>query len=113
MLARANRIVSADDYKRLVRKGRRLSEQHVVVYVACSDSGAQPRFGFIVPKTVGVAVDRNLVRRRLKALGHEALPSIAPGTDVVVRALPGAAQVGWDTLRAEISEAFDRGVRQA
>jgi len=113
MLARANRLVSADDYKRLVRKGRRLSEQHVVVYVARSTDGVVPRFGFIVPKAVGVAVDRNLVRRRLKALGHEALGSIAPGTEVVIRALPGAAQVDWDTLRAEISEAFDRGVRQA
>ncbi len=105
--------MSADDYRRLVRRGRRFASRHTVLYVARSADSGFARFGFIVPKTVGIAVDRNLVRRRLKALGRDALPSIDPGTDIVVRALPGAAQVDWDTLRTEISEALDRGVRQA
>ena len=35
------------------------------------------RFGFIVGKTVGNAVRRNLVRRRLKAAAYELLPQLA------------------------------------
>lgn len=69
----------------------------------------QVRFGFIVSKGVGVAVRRNLVRRRLKALSYEALGSIQPGTDIVIRALPGAAQANWVTLRSEISEVLNGG----
>ena len=112
MLARVNRLVSVDDYRRLVRRGRRQSTSHLVVYFNKSSGFDSPRFGFIVAKTVGNAVHRNLVRRRLKALCHNALCTIPKGTDVVIRALTGSAQVGWDTLQAEIFEALDRGVEQ-
>ncbi|QNE48261.1 ribonuclease P protein component [Glaciihabitans sp. INWT7] len=113
MLAKANRLVRADDYRRLVRRGRRVSTRHAVVYIMRgSDSGA-PRFGFIVPKNVGIAVNRNLVRRRLKALSFTALPQLAPGTEIVIRALPGSAQAGWDILRSEISEVVSGGVTRA
>jgi ribonuclease P protein component len=113
MLAKANRLVSADDYRRLVRRGRRVSSAHAVLYFASSDSAGPPRFGFIVAKSVGVAVARNTVRRRLKAMTYEALPAMRPGTEIVIRALPGSAQVSWTTLRTEVSEALQRGVTQA
>lgn len=113
MLAKANRLVRADDYRRLVRRGRRVASRHAVVYIIRGDESRPPRFGFIVAKTVGVAVARNLVRRRLKALSFTALPRLAPGTEVVIRALPGSAQVGWDILRSEISEILGGGVTRA
>ncbi len=84
----------------------------MVVYSVNSAGVDSPRFGFIVAKAVGVAVQRNLVRRRLKALCHDALGTIPTGTEIVIRALPGSAQVSWDTLREEISEALDRGVER-
>ncbi|MES2169907.1 MAG: ribonuclease P protein component [Actinomycetota bacterium] len=109
MLARTNRLVSADDYRRLVRRGRRVNGTNTIVYV--SRAGAGPsRFGFIVPKTVGVAVTRNTVRRRLKAMSRELLPAVGDGIEIVVRALPGAAQVDWVTLRAEVTQAVGKGV---
>jgi ribonuclease P protein component len=113
VLAPANRLVRADDYRRLVRRGRRVATQHTLVYVNRGDPALPPRFGFIVPKTVGVAVDRNLVRRRLKALTHEAIPALDAGTEIVIRALPGAAQAGWDILRSEISGVLGGGVTRA
>lgn len=112
MLARANRLVSADDYRRLVRRGRRSSTAHAIVYRVVVAADRPVRFGFIVPKSVGIAVKRNLVRRRLKAVSRELLPSLAPGTEIVIRALPGAAQADWDTLRSEISLSVDEVVRQ-
>lgn len=112
MLARTNRLVSADDYRRLVRRGRRVNGVNTVLYVSRS-AGDRVRFGFIVPKTVGVAVKRNLVRRRFKAISRELLPDLSPGIEIVVRALPGAAQVDWATLRAEVTEAVGKGVGQA
>lgn len=109
MLAKANRLVRADDYRRLVRRGRRVATPHALLYLSQGDPALPPRFGFIVSKTVGVAVDRNLVRRRLKALTFAAIPALAPGTEVVIRALPGAAQAGWDTLQAELSGVLSGG----
>lgn len=112
MLAKANRLVRADDYKRLVRRGRRTTSANTVVYLVKSPVESPVRFGFIVSKAVGIAVVRNLVRRRLKSLGNELLPVLHPGTDIVIRALPGAAQAGWATLRSEIFEAVAGGERR-
>lgn len=71
------------------------------------------RFGFIVSKAVGNAVHRNLVRRRLKAISREALGSHAVGADIVIRALPGSAEVAWATLHKEVLEGIERGVTRA
>jgi ribonuclease P protein component len=68
------------------------------------------RFGFIVSKAVGNAVNRNRVRRRLRAVGRDLLSQIAPGHDIVIRALPGSPEVDWDTLHAEITDSIKRGV---
>ncbi|OII28782.1 ribonuclease P protein component [Curtobacterium sp. MCBA15_016] len=119
MLARANRIVRGDDYRSVVRRGRRSATAHAVVSVVRRtshdpSSGTGPtRFGFIVAKTVGNAVTRNLVRRRLKAIAHGLLADIPVGYDVVVRALPAAAQAGWPTLLEDVSRSCARGVEKA
>lgn len=107
MLAKVNRLVNGDDYRRLVRRGRRQTTKHAVLYSLHSNGDSAPRFGFIVAKTVGVAVKRNLVRRRFKSMAFEKLPGIAPGTEIVIRALPGAAQADWTILHTEIIDALD------
>lgn len=111
MLARANRIVRADDYRNTVRRGRKSGTAHSVVYVRRRDDDLV-RFGFIVAKTVGNAVVRNTVRRRLKHVCHDILPGVPPGTDVVVRALPGSLDVPWSTLLRDISGVVDKVVGQ-
>lgn len=119
MLARANRIVRGDDYRSVVRRGRRSATAHAVVSVVRRTTGdpsidAGPtRFGFIVAKTVGNAVTRNLVRRRLKAIAHGLLVDVPVGYDVVVRALPAAAQAAWPTLLEDVSRSCARGVEKA
>lgn len=102
MLAKANRITSADDYRVIVRRGAKVIGAHTVSYLRSRESGAEARFGFIVSKKVGGAVRRNLVRRRLKAACHEVLGDGVGGVDVVVRALPSAAVADWPALRADV-----------
>jgi len=110
VLAKENRVVTATDYRATVRGGRRVGTAHTVIYLAQRDADAPTRFGFIVAKSVGGAVRRNIVRRRMKAIGYQLLDSLGTGTDVVVRALPGSDQVEWSTLQIEIAEAVERGV---
>lgn len=64
------------------------------------------RAGFVVPRTVGKAVDRNKVRRRLRHLIKDRLPGLPPGTSVVVRALPGAAVRGYPELADDLDAAL-------
>ena len=114
MLAKANRITSADDYRVIVRRGAKVAGAHTVSYVRSRVSGTDARFGFIVSKKVGTAVRRNLVRRRLKAICLEAIVDRGVcEADIVVRALPGAADAEWSTLRAEVLDALDRQAKGA
>ena len=112
MLAQANRITSADDYRVIVRRGAKVAGAHTVSYLRSRESGTAARFGFIVSKKVGGAVRRNLVRRRLKAVCREALNTGVSGVDVVVRALPGAAEAEWSELRTDVLDALTRSDRR-
>ncbi|MFC6356295.1 ribonuclease P protein component [Luethyella okanaganae] len=109
MLAKANRITSAGDYKIVVRRGRRFVAANTVTYVRANSGGSDARFGFIVAKSVGGATRRNRVRRQLKAASHLLVGSTNAGTDVVIRALPGSFEASWDTLRAEVIQAVSKG----
>ncbi|MEB0000651.1 ribonuclease P protein component [Cryobacterium sp. RTS3] len=106
MLAGTNRITSGNDYKMVVRRGVRVVGPHFVTYLRDNAEGLPPRFGFIVAKNVGNAVRRNRMRRRLKAACFGLLPTVNPGTDVVIRALPAAHEVEWPVLQAEVSQAL-------
>ena len=68
------------------------------------------RFGFIVSKQVGNAVTRNTVRRRLKDACARQLP-LGDGIDVVIRALPAAAQASFAELLADVDGAVARSAR--
>jgi ribonuclease P protein component len=76
--------------------------------VTASGDARAARFGFIVSKQVGTAVVRNTVRRRLKAVCAEALPTVRPGADIVIRALPNAGSAAFADLRAEVSRCLSR-----
>ncbi|SMH49164.1 ribonuclease P protein component [Rathayibacter oskolensis] len=113
MLARANRIVHGGEYRTVVRRGVRSTGPHTVTYVRKTSGSTPVRFGFIVAKTVGSAVTRNTVRRRLKAVAFELVSQVDPGTDVVIRALPGSADASWPELREEVVTAVSRPARSA
>ncbi len=106
MLAKANRIVRGDDFRRIVRTGRRAGGPVAVVHRARPEA-AVARFGFIVSKQVGNAVVRNRVKRRLSEIVRAELDAIEPA-DIVIRALPAAGRVDFATLRAGIAPLLER-----
>jgi ribonuclease P protein component len=108
VLKRANRVVAAGDFRSTVRMGRRVSTPHALLYVAQRDQGDVTRVGLIVSKSVGNAVTRNLVTRRLRSIGHDVVLARPTGTDLVIRALPGSPGVSWTTLQSEILNGLER-----
>jgi ribonuclease P protein component len=61
------------------------------------------RVAYAVSRAVGGAVDRNRVRRRLRAIVRRA--DLAPGAYLVAVA-PAAAQLPFDELAAHVDKAF-------
>lgn len=101
MLAKANRIVSAVDYRRIVRSGRKARGPLLLAYGSRSSPELPLRIGVIVARNVGNAVVRNRVRRRVKAVGWE-LAQEHGGLDVVLRALPSAAAANFASIDGEV-----------
>jgi ribonuclease P protein component len=67
----------------------------------------------VVPKAVGGAVVRNKVKRRLRHLVREPLGQLPAGTDLVVRALPGAAERSYLQLAADLAAALAAAARKS
>lgn len=88
-----------------------MSTAHAVLSLFPRSGESPVRFGFIVAKTVGNAVTRNRVKRRLRAIASETLDRMS-STDVVIRALPGIDALSWVELKAEIVSGLDRGMRR-
>lgn len=71
------------------------------------------RFGFIVSKAVGNAVQRNLVRRRLKTIADRQLQRGLSDVDVVIRARPESLKAPFVELEREVNRSIDRLLRKA
>ena len=110
MLSRPHRLTRGSDYRMVVRRGRRYGGPRLIVSVFDTGEQRPVRFGFIVSKQVGNAVTRNTVRRRLKDACARQLP-LADGLDIVIRALPSAAEAPFGDLLADLSRALGRGTR--
>lgn len=102
MLAKPHRITEAGEFAAVVRRGDRRGSSAIVVHRRSTDPAAPARFGFVVSKAVGGAVQRNLVKRRLRAAAAEHIRAGLHGVDIVVRALPASADTDWPTLGEQL-----------
>ncbi|RIJ77234.1 ribonuclease P protein component [Nakamurella silvestris] len=103
MLPAKARLNKAEDFSLVVRTGQRAGTRHVAVHLLSTSSEEPPRAGFVVSAKVGNSVIRHRVTRRLR---HQILPmlaGLAPGTHVVVRALPAAAGATSTQLSADLT----------
>lgn len=113
MLARENRLLKAEDFRSTMKQGRKVSSNHLVIYLKRDEAMPHARFGFVVAKSVGGAVKRNLVKRRLREVSRQLLAEVGPQTSVVVRALPGSAELEWNKLREELIDAAKSVLKKA
>jgi ribonuclease P protein component len=94
------------DFTTAVQGGRRGPARRLVVHLAIGDSAEPCTVGFVVSRAVGGAVQRNVVKRRLRALMASRLGALPQGARVVVRALPTAAGAGSDVLARDLDHAL-------
>jgi len=95
------------DFARMRQRGRRLATSHFTVFAAPAyGADERPVVGFSIAKTVGKAVVRNTLRRRMAAILHDALTGRRLRLLLIAR--PGAASLAFPELRAEIERAVER-----
>jgi len=108
VLPAAARLKRRADFELAVRSGRRAGRPTLVVHAHAGGSEESARIGFVVGRNVGGSVVRHRVQRRLRHLLRDRLGMLAPGTLLVVRALPAAAGASSAELAADLDSALRR-----
>jgi ribonuclease P protein component len=104
-LRRHERLTNAADFTRCYRHGKRLRTRYFTVYANRWGDNA-PRLGLAVGKTVGIAVVRNRVKRRLRELFRCQKVLVPRGYDLFIRAGPASAAAPYAALEVAWAEAM-------
>ena len=92
-----------------MKYGMRTAQPDVVVHVRrADDEGKGPRVGLIIAKSVGTAVERHRVARRLRHVARTMLNDLDQSDRVVIRALPSSRKVS----SARLEQQLRRGLRR-
>jgi ribonuclease P protein component len=115
-LARRDRLRSRRDFVRLTRDGERRASANFVLFLARSGrrgrdlAGDRPRLGVTASRKVGNAVVRNGIKRRIRSAFRAHRGLLPRGSDVVVIARAGAAELGGERVAEELAALFrERG----
>ena len=95
------------DFDALGRHGTARSSRLLVLRSLRTD-GAETRVGLSTPRSLGGAVQRNRVRRRLRELIRERRGSIGAGWDLLLIARPEAATASHAELREALGSLLER-----
>lgn len=111
MLPAQYRMRRSADFSHTVKSGVRAAQPDIVVHLCrpVAPDGPEPRVGFIVAKSVGNAVDRHRVARRLRHAARAVISELDPSERIVVRALPTSRDAEYAWLGAQLLS----GVRRA
>ncbi len=76
------------------------------------DTDGSPRLGLAVPRSLGGAVVRNRVKRRLREVWRSLVDDVPPRRDYVLIARPGLAEAseaqGHEWLRERVREVISK-----
>ncbi|WP_410601558.1 ribonuclease P protein component [Amycolatopsis sp. lyj-90] len=111
MLPAAARLRRSEDFRAVMRRGAKAGRRRLVVHALTTDpseAAEAARAGFVVSKAVGNSVVRHRVSRRLRHLVSARIGTLPPGSSLVVRALPPAA----DASSAELGSDLDASLRR-
>jgi len=95
------------EFDALARGGTTRSSPLLVLRALRTD-GATTRIGLSTPRSLGGAVQRNRVRRRLRALMRERYGALGTGWDLLVIARPTAAGATYGDLRDALTKVLGR-----
>ncbi|BBY58435.1 ribonuclease P protein component [Mycolicibacterium sarraceniae] len=109
MLPAQFRMTRSAEFGATIKHGVRAAQPDIVVH-ARRESGTSggPRIGLVVAKSVGNAVQRHQVSRRLRHVAKSVLPDLTPDERIVIRALPTSRQA----LSARLEQQLRIGLRR-
>ncbi|HET8921432.1 MAG TPA: ribonuclease P protein component [Candidatus Acidoferrum sp.] len=99
--AKAGKLVRRGEFDAVYRAGKRRSSSHFTVFFRANEL-PRSRFGFSIKKTLGGAVVRNRIRRRLREIVRCHRQEIPVGWDIVIHPKSSVAKVPFAALMADL-----------
>ncbi|APV44372.1 ribonuclease P protein component [Dehalogenimonas formicexedens] len=104
-IQRERRLRRREDFQRVLATGRSRADNYLVLKLAEGTAGLS-RIGLVTSKKVGGAVERNLVRRRLRGILGPL--KLKPGADLVFIARSSAARAPYSILESSVKSLLKR-----
>ena len=106
MLAKPQRLVKQKDFEKIFKRGKSYYTKLIGVKILAGQSGFN-RFGIVISTKVSKkATERNKLKRRIRQALRELDKKLKPGFDLVVVALPGFLNQGYEIIEEELEKIF-------
>lgn len=106
------RLLRHSDFQAVYKEGKKHFSGNITVFYRRRPEGTGPRVGFTVGKVLGGAVQRNRIRRRMRAAVQRHLSGFLAPFDVVMHPRKAVLTMDFDRLHAEVEQvlaAIQRG----
>lgn len=108
-LPKEERLRGSERIGRLFSHGMRGATKTVIALVIPNESD-ETRVAFIAGKKIGCAVERNRMRRRLRAAYRTQKDALPAGYDVALMAKKGLLEAQWRDVMNDVKTAASRAV---
>jgi ribonuclease P protein component len=110
VLSARNRMKRSTDFDTTVKRGTRAVQPDLVMYVRRGNDAVAdaPKVGLIVSRSVGSAVQRHRLARRLRHAARGLVDTLDRSDHLVIRALPSSRDVGSSRLAEELRAGLRR-----
>ena len=103
MLNQLNRLKKNKEFQRVYQCKKSFIGRYLVLYLKKNDLNYS-RFGFVVSKKVGKAVERNKIKRRLKEICRLNFDRFKTGYDLIFIARIKIKGIGYQLVEQEIEK---------
>jgi ribonuclease P protein component len=103
---RSSRLLKHADFQAVYKQGKKHFSGHVIAFYRENGSSEGARVGFTVGKVLGGAVERNRIRRRMRAAVRRHLAELAKPLDVVLHPRKSVLTLEFSRLENEIGQVF-------
>ena len=113
-MKRRHRLSRSRDFDAVYRHGRSTATRYLVLYAFPREDGddAGARLGLAVSRQLGGAVERNRIKRRLRAAFEQIEAELPAGNDYVLIGRPGLGEAiesrGFEWLNERVAEVFEK-----
>ncbi|HWZ43132.1 MAG TPA: ribonuclease P protein component [Candidatus Saccharimonadales bacterium] len=103
---KSSRLLKHADFQAVYQQGRKHFSGNITVFYRRREDDGGPRVGFTVGKVLGGAVQRNRIRRRMRAAVQKGLGQLALPLDVVMHPRRVVLDMDFARLQQEVAQVF-------